>query len=147
MVTIRTQRQEIETILYRFFPRMNLYKRTRLSNLAHLDLTSEAFLTAVVINCVLEEVELILKKRLINCATKTITVKLSEAQSAILYRSLIALPLENANVYEFSLRNQWVERLDQALILSGFYKRAEIQKPEPPPRSESDYDMEFLLEE
>jgi hypothetical protein len=124
MIVLHTPRTDVETILRYLFVTINLYKRTRLENVKYMDVQSEEYLSAVVINCILDEVELVMQKKLINTVSKKTKIKFTEAQAAVLYKSLMALPIGSENVYFQILRNQWVERLDQQLITTGFYKNA-----------------------
>ena len=124
MIIIRSPRQEIEVIIRNFFPAINMYRRTRLLNVMHKEIISEEYLGAVIINELLTEVELLFNRKLVNTFGKKISVKFTEAQAAVFYKSLIALPLERDQVFYQNLRNQWVEELDGLLIRAGFYQRA-----------------------
>lgn len=129
MISIRAPRQEVETIIRYFFPAIDMYKRTRLQNLAHKEIISEEYLSAVVINALLDEVQTLINRKLVNTFSKKINVKMTEAQAAVFYKSLIALPLEPNQVYFQIIRNQWVDQLDQLLIRVGFYQRAAHPMP------------------
>lgn len=124
MIIIRSSRQELETILRIFFPVINMYRKTRLNNIMHKEIISEEYLSAVVINVLLSEVELLFNRKLINTFGKKISIRFSEAQAAVFYKALIALPVDQEHVYYNTIRNQWIVELDGMLIKIGFYKRA-----------------------
>src|SRR5687767_10100201 len=99
MITLKSSRTYVQVVKENFFPYINLYKKTRINNVAHHNIISEEYLSAVVINCLLSEIEQLLSKKLINTSGKNIKFDFTDAQGVLLYRTLIALPLPADNVY------------------------------------------------
>lgn len=111
MIIIRATRSEAETITGDFFRMINMYKRTRMENVKHLDRTSEEYLSALVINCLLTEIESLFQKKLKDLSRRKISVRLTDAQCVVLFKSLKVLPIDPNQVYYTLLRRQWVELL------------------------------------
>lgn len=126
MIVIRAPRQDIESIITHFFPTINLQKATRLKNVKHLDRLSDEYLGAVIINCELTKIELMFKKQLINSASKRISLKFTNAEAVVLYKSFIILPIDSEHVYYIILRDSWIKQLEQSLITIGLYQHDDI---------------------
>jgi hypothetical protein len=129
MIILTTSRQDAETILQHFFPAFNMYKTTRVNNVKNRDRFSEEYLAAVVINCIIAEIELLFQKKLINTISKKINFRFTDAQAAVLYKSLMALPIDPEKIYFNILRNQWIKMFDLALLKGGVYKRVQPAEP------------------
>lgn len=122
MIIIRSPRQDLEVLRDQFFPTINLYKDTRINNAAHLDRLSEQYFAAVVTNCLLTEVEIIINKKLVNTISKHLNIKFNNAQAAVFYRQLFVLPIDSKQFYLNMLRNKWIADLEQSLITIGLYQ-------------------------
>ncbi len=119
MITLTTSRRCVREVKDYFFSYINLYKQTRLNNVAHHDGTSEEFLSAVVINCLLTEIELLFNKKLLNTTGPTINFKFTDAQGIVWYKTLLALPLRPDQDYFLMIRNEWVYILDKQIIAAN----------------------------
>jgi hypothetical protein len=122
MITLHSSRQSVETAKTCFFPYINAYKQTRLNNLVGTTITSEEYLSALVLNCLLTEVEKLIERKLIMTSGQKMKFEFSDAQGVVLYKSLLALPLSADNIYLDRVRNEWIERLDQQIISNNLYQ-------------------------
>lgn len=111
-----TNKHEVDAALRHFFPYINMYKASRLKNVAAHSRISDEFLSAVVINCIISEVELLFRKKIINNKGPKITFQLTEAQGVVLYETLQALPLPAEEMYMQLTRQNWINQLDQQVI-------------------------------
>jgi len=124
MILITAPRSEAETILRHFFPVINIYKATRINNVAHMDRLSEEYLSALVINCLVTELEKLFQKQLVNTVREKIKFQFSDAQAVVLYKSFMAMPLDAEKVYYNIIRNRWIEVFNQQLYKTAFYNIA-----------------------
>jgi hypothetical protein len=104
-----------------FFPAINLFKQSRLNNLVNQNKTGEEYLSAVVINCLLTEIETLFIKKLVTTSSHKIKFQFTDAQGVVLYRTLLHLPLPAGQIYHDMIRNEWIQLLDQELILNNIY--------------------------
>lgn len=139
MILLRTPRNYAQCVVQKFFPYFNLQKQTRLNNIAHLSIQSQEYLALVVVNCLLSEIEEIIEKKLINTKSENITLKLSDAQGVLLYKILLAHPIDEREVYQQLVRSHWVEKLDGRMIMKQIYMHNQPVTPAPPKRSLADY--------
>ena len=139
MITLRLPRHYIEVVILKFFPYINLYKQTRLNNVAHKSLVSQEYLIAVVINNVLEEIEALFQKKLFNSRSEKVKMEFSDAQGVLLYRTLLALPVDSSEIFQVMVLSKLIEDLDAELIRQQIYQRNKPRLAEPPPKSFSDY--------
>lgn len=119
MITFKTNRDKVRTVYAEFFKYINLYKQSKLNDLAHFHIMSEEYLTAITINCLLSEIEELLHKKLVNTTSVNIKVALTNAQGVLLYRMFLALPLPQDNYYYQLIRNEWIQQLDAEIIREG----------------------------
>lgn len=112
MITLTLPRQKVEDLRNCFFPDINFYKQTRLHNVQGFSVISEEYLSAVVINCVLSEVEHLIKKKLITSTGRKIKFEFTDAQGIVLYKTLIALSIDPGQVYFNMVRNEIIMLLD-----------------------------------
>ncbi len=116
MITLCCYRQHADYAMHSIFSYINLLKLSQLKNAAHLDKTSAEYLSVRLINCLLSEVELIVKKKLVNTTGEKINLKMSHAQGIALYRYLLSMPAGADNYYLNMIRNNWIEILDQQIL-------------------------------
>jgi hypothetical protein len=128
MITLRTYRQYVETATVYFFQYIELYKQTRLNNLVQNNLQADDYLSAVVINCILEEIEWLFDKKLVTTKAEKIKFEFTDAQGIVLYKTLINLPLPKDQVYFNQIRQEWIQLLDIELIHLNIYQHNKIQK-------------------
>ena len=140
MITLRTYRQHVETASVYWFPFIREAKRTNLNNLQGRHITDTDYFSAVVINCILDEIELILDKKLINTKSQKLKFEFSNAQGIVLYKTLLHLPLPKDQPYFNQLRMEWLAALDQELIYLGIYETNRIQKQQ---SCESTFDYNY----
>lgn len=116
MILLHTTRQYVKTVKDYFFPYINSYKDTRLNNVLHFSHISEEYLSAIVINSILTEIEQLFIKKLVNTTGAKIKFAFSDAQGIVLYKALLALPIPVDQYYLQKIRNEWVQLLDQQLL-------------------------------
>jgi hypothetical protein len=128
MITLRTYRQYVETASNYFFEYINAYKQTRLNNLVHHHLSADDYMSAIVINCILDEIEWMFDKKLFNTKSQNLKFEFSDAQGIVLYKTLLALPLPKDQVYFNQIRQEWILVLEQELIRLNLYQNNKPQK-------------------
>lgn len=128
MITLRTHRQYVETAVMYFFEYVELYKQTRLNNLAQKNLTSDDYLSAVIINCLLDEIEWMFDKKLVTTKSQKLKFEFTNAQGIMFYKTLLALPLPKDQVYFHQIRQEWLALLHQELTQLHIYEHNKIQK-------------------
>jgi hypothetical protein len=128
MITLRTYRQYVETAVTYFFEYVDLYKQTRVNNLVQKNLQADDYLSAVVINCILDEIEWLFDKKLLTTKAQKIKFEFSDAQGIVFYKTLLALPLPKDQVYFHQIRQEWLELLHQELIQIHIYEHNKLQK-------------------
>lgn len=130
MIQLRTIRQQVETVKDHFFPYINQFKQTRLNNVLNQNMASEGYLSAVVINCLLTEIETLFQKKLVNCKGHKIKFEFTDAQGVVLYKTLLHLPLPAGQVYMNMIRSEWLQLLYKQLIRNNLYQKIKTQKLE-----------------
>ena len=128
MITFKSTRDKVRLVHSVFFQYINLYKQTRMNNIAHCHTLSEEYLTALTINCLLSEIETLLQKKLVNTSSNTIKLSFTNAQGVLLYKTFLAMPLPNEgekDIYNQMVRNEWLTLLDAAII------KEKIQQQQP----------------
>ncbi|HYC27335.1 MAG TPA: hypothetical protein VEB42_00950 [Chitinophagaceae bacterium] len=138
MIILRTTRHFVEAAKLSFFPYINLYKQTRLNNIAHKSLASEEYLNVLTLNCLLDEVEEMLTTKLASTQGPKINYKLSDAHGVVLYQVLLKLELPDEH-YISMVRCNWIEQLDQEIIRNGLYLLNAPVKAVGPKASAADY--------
>lgn len=139
MITLHTTRHYAEAALLHFFPYLNLQKQTRLNDVAHLPISSKEYLQAVVINCLLDEIETLFKRKLVNTTGAKVKITFTDAQGVLFYQVLTHMPIDGEKLYQNMVRNQWLEDLDQEIIRQQIYLHNHPVKAVPPKRSMTDY--------
>lgn len=139
MITLRTTRHYLEAALLHFFPYLNLQKQSRLNDVAHLSIVSKEYLQVVVINCILEEIETLIKKKLVNTTGAAVNLKLTAAQGVLFYQVLTHMPIDGEKLYQNMIRNQWLKDLDQEIIRQQIYSQNHPVKAAPPKHSMADF--------
>lgn len=127
MILLRTCRQQVETARDYFFPYINHFKQTRINNVVSQNMASEEYLSAVVINCLLSEIEQLFLKKLVNTKGQKIKFEFSDAQGVVLYKTLLHLPLPAGQVYMNMIRSEWLQVLDQELISNNLYQKSKTK--------------------
>lgn len=127
MVYLKTYRQELEAARNYFFPFIRMWKQTNLNNARDSNIQSHDFLSAIAVNCIVDEILLMIEKKLVNTQSATMKLKLSDAQAVIFYRILIILPVPSEQFYFNQFRNGWIEQLDKQLIEKKIYQQP-VQK-------------------
>jgi hypothetical protein len=115
MITLQVTRSEVQTVTGYFFSYIDLYKITRLKNVEHYDKLSEEYLSAVVINSLITELEELFKKKLATTRGWIMTFRFSDAHGIVLYKTLLALPIPRDQEYLDIIRNHWIHKLDREL--------------------------------
>lgn len=138
MIILRTTRHFVEAAKLHFFPFINLYKQTRLNNIAHKSLASDEYMQALLMNCCLDEAEEMLTRKLASTTKPTIKYEFSDAQGIALYQALLKLELPE-DIYTGMVRSNWIMLLDQEITRSRLYLLNKPVKGDPPPRSFADY--------
>jgi hypothetical protein len=128
MITLKTYREYVEAASIYFFPFINEAKRTRLNNLPGSNLSTEEFMSAVVINCIIKEIEDLFDRKLVTTKSDKIKFEFTDAQGVVLYKTLIHLPLPREQVYFNQIRQEWILIIDQELIRLNLYHNNQPQK-------------------
>lgn len=139
MITLSTTRHYAEAALHHFFPFINHLKQTRLNDVAHAKMVSKEYLHVVVINCLLDEIEHLFRKKLVNTKGGKIKLQFSDAQGVLLYQFLLNMPIDEKEIFQNMVRSQWLVDLDQAIIAQQIYQHNHPVKPSPPKRSTADF--------
>ncbi len=116
MIILKTPRQYAEFVSWNIFPYINLLKKSYITNVANYSKVSEEFLNVKLVDSLLSDIELILKKKIINTTAKIVTLKFSEAEAITLYRIFLNLPVPKDDYYFGLVRNNWIEILDQQIF-------------------------------
>lgn len=141
MLSLSTYRQDLEAAEKYFFPFIIEWKQTNLNNLTDSNMQGGPFLFAVAVNCLIDEVILMMRKKLINTSSQQFKLKFTDAQGVIFYRSLLILPIPAQQFYLNKVRNEWIEQLDRQLIDNNIYKQNIRQIADPVSQSDFfDYD-------
>lgn len=116
MIVIITPRQYAEFANNTIFVYIDLLAETKMKNLVSVKKTHDDYLFAILMICLLHEVKIIFKKRLINSTAKTLKIKMSMAHGIAFYKTLLSLPVPADNFYFNHIRNLWIESLDQQIV-------------------------------
>jgi hypothetical protein len=127
MITLRTYRQYVETAVTYFFEYVDLYKQTRINNLVQKNLQADDYLSAIVINCILDEIEWLFDKKLVTTKAPKLKFEFTDAQGIVFYKTLLALPLPKDQVYFNQIRQEWIQALDHELMHINIYQHNKIQ--------------------
>lgn len=116
MIAISFQRPHLVHAKETIFRYFSLLQLSNLKNVAGHGKTTGEYLTAKLFNCLLQEVELLVNKKLINTTSGTVRIKFTEAQAIAFYRSLLSMPVPFDQYYLSIIRNHWIEMLDKELF-------------------------------
>ena len=94
---------------------MLLQKRTRIENCHEKSLTNAAYLGALTVNSLVDEIALMVDRKMITTSSQKIKLQLTRAQTTVLYALLLNHPLPADQVYLQMMRNQWLQLLDEEL--------------------------------
>lgn len=121
MIHLSLYRQQVHDIMREFFPFIQMMQTTRLKNCAAASLHSPAFLSALAINCVQNEIMWHIKKKEINTSKEKIKLQFTEAQAVVLYQTLLELPIDSQKIHLCNLRNALVQILDKEITARKIY--------------------------
>lgn len=124
MIIINSTREDAIVVL-KFFTTINLYKQTWINNVRHLDIESPEYLSAVIINSLLGEVEQYIENKLDRTVGKFQKFEFTPAQAAVFHKALMSMPIGSENLYLQIIRNNWANFLWTQLLRAGFYQFAE----------------------
>ena len=113
---IKTERHYLDCMcaaLLNYFPLLQL---TLLRQVQGYNKVAAEYLQNRIIISVLGELELILRKKQINTISKSLTLKFTDAQGIILYKTILDMPVQAENYYGNLVRNAWLKQLDQQII-------------------------------
>lgn len=116
MIAISFQRPHLVHAKETVFRYFNLLQLSNLKNVSGHGKTTGEYLTAKLFNCLLQEVELLVNKKLINTTSGTVRIKFTEAQIIAFYRGLLSMPVPADQYYLSIIRNSWIEILDRAIL-------------------------------
>ena len=123
MITIHTIRPHVRDFAPVLFSYIKLYKITRLNDVVHFPPTSKEYLSVVVINGNLTDLEQYFAKKLSRTTGHKIKFELSDALAVVLYLQLLHYPLHKDHFYFQSIRNNWIQLLDRALIQAAIISK------------------------
>lgn len=115
MFIFKSPRNYIELISLNFFPYINRWKESKLLEVSGKSLIEDSRLMAFMINSLLDDLELYLKKRSLNTTKDTVKIELSTAHGICLLKTLLALPIDENNVYENMVRQYFITELHMQL--------------------------------
>jgi len=127
MILLKITRQDLVTAKSYFAPFMLQWRTTNFKNVSHLSTQDSAFLSAIAVNCIIDDLLAYFADRLFNTSNDNIKLKLSDANAVILYRMLLIIPIPVAEVYLNTIRNEWIGSIHQQLILMNLYSAPEEQ--------------------
>lgn len=121
MVSVKLYRSDLLLVEDHFVPYIKLSKTSRIKNVAHLSLQSTEHLTVLAVNCITDEVVLIIKRKILLTASIKVKLKFTDAQAVIFLQLLNNLPLTIENFYLWNLRNSIVKQLDKEITSAKIY--------------------------
>ncbi len=116
MIVLTTPRQFAEFADSTIFRYIDLLTDSKIKSLAHVNKNHDDYLFGILIICLLHEVKIIFKKRLLNSNAKYLKIKMSMAHGIAFYKTLLNLPVPADNFYFNHIRNLWIESLDQQIV-------------------------------
>lgn len=128
MITLTTPRNYLESFITQFFPYIDMWKRTQINNLVGHDAQSDKYLSAVAINCLLDEVQNKFRKKITNCIGQDLKIDLTPAQGVTLYKMLLAIPLDSDKPYFVGIVTSWIQLLDGQIITNKIYEENKIAR-------------------
>lgn len=129
MISLKLTRQELEAFRDFFFSYMELLQQTRINNVAHVSIQSDAYLSTIATNYIFREITTVVLKQLSKNKMGTQNLKFSEAQAIMLFRLLILIPMPANEFFLLKLHNYIIEELDRQFIEQAIYQQA-VHKPE-----------------
>ena len=126
VVSIRCDRQQLQVIQEYFFPYIKQLKNTRIQNIVHLPVHSPEYLAAIAVNCIVDECILHINRKVINTTKNTIKLQLSDAQTVVLYKTLLEIPVPTHQFYLRQTLNFFIELLDRELIRCKIYHSSQM---------------------
>lgn len=116
MITLSITRQHAEYSVQTIFSYLNLLQLSNLKNVALHDKTSGEYLSVRLFNCLLQEIEYAVRRKLFTTTGAKLQIKLSDAQGIAFYKALLSMPVKTDQDYLFMIRNHWIEILDQQIL-------------------------------
>ncbi len=116
MVTLTTHRQYAEDVLLNLFPYINMLKLTHTKEVAKYSRVSDARLMVKLVNSILDEIETVIRKKIVLTTGRKIHIKFSDAAAITLYKTLLNLPLDKDKVHLHMIRQEWIEILDKQIF-------------------------------
>ena len=116
MITLQSERVHLKHAYDYFFVYIHLWKQSQLENVKQQSKVSGEYLTVIMINSLLDDIEDLLEKKLLNTTGKIVRLKFSNAHGIIFYKTLLNLPLDAQAYYLNMIRNHWIEILNQQII-------------------------------
>lgn len=106
MIILKLTRDQARSVQLNFFPYLSLLCEKNIRDTTNPDET----LNARMIYCILNEIRKDVEKKLFNTAKK-IKFKFSDAQAIVMYKLMIALPLQPDQIWLINLRQHIVNIL------------------------------------
>lgn len=126
MITLHTPRQYVETFILTFFPFIDMWKKTQINNLVGEKAQSDRYLSAVAINCIIDELQNKFRKKILNCKGADLRIELSPAQGVILYKLLFNIPYDSEKPHFVAIFTSWIQLLDGQIITHKIYEENKI---------------------
>jgi hypothetical protein len=123
MITLHTTRHQLEAFIAQVFPYIELAKTTRLKNVRPDSSIREDYLSATLVNCVLEEVQEKMVRKFHTTKKPTIKFEWSNAQGVVLYKTLQYLHDNSNNIFLGMTRADWIGQLDRELFREKLYEQ------------------------
>lgn len=115
-IVIQSPRAFADFMSRSVFTYITLLKSTNLRKVDHLQRTSAEYLSVLLINSLLDDADMIIRKKLINTTAPFMKIKFTHAQGIALYKVLLTLPIPDQEFYFNTVVCKWIELLDKEII-------------------------------
>jgi hypothetical protein len=128
--TIHLYRQYLETLSNNFFPEIVLFKTAALKQAKTFGETSKEFFSALIVTTLVNDINLLIKKRLLETTSPVIKIKLNSAQVVCLYNLLYNHPIANDKTFFLIVRQDTINKLHQAILTIALHAEVAATKKE-----------------
>lgn len=115
MFSFKSPRNYIDLVNFNFFPYLNKWTESKLHDVRGQPLMEESRLMAFVMHSLLSDLENYFKKRSLTTTKDLVKIELSTAHGIYLLKTLLALPIDENNIYENMVRQFFITELHMQL--------------------------------
>ncbi len=116
MIILHTHRQYAQVAHDSIFPYIKLLQQSHANNVSQHSRVSGEWLTVKLINSLLDEIKILLQKKLVNTSSRTVKIKLTDAAAIALYKTFLIIPIDENNYYLHLIRQEWITILDKQIF-------------------------------